>query len=191
MDVKLFEIRDCGTFIPVMAFVMHSDHEAEHYLLRRSGWGTDGGPFVCVQKLDGKCELRKTPEEWSRHSRTMPVAHTHIAANWSRLTTGDVVCVETILGERDKPKTSERFDQRYEEQETPQAEAPTPQATRQHLGGGIYASFDGYRLSLYDSGQPQIRITLAPAQFDLLRNFSRGLLSVGEESPQPEGGHRV
>ena len=110
MEIKLFEVRDAATMIPVMAFVMASDNEAEDYLLRHCGWGTEGGPFVMMNKLDCSCEPRKHPDEWSKATRTMRIAHDHIATHWSDLKTGDVICVETILGERETPKTSERLE---------------------------------------------------------------------------------
>lgn len=111
MEIKLFEIRDVGTFIPVMAMVMESDNEAERYLLSRCGWCVEGNPFVVMTRLDGSGILLKTPDEWSQVSRTMRTAHEYIATNWSKLTTGDVVCVETILGERETPKISERLEE--------------------------------------------------------------------------------
>jgi len=40
----------------------------------------------------------------------MTVAHAYIEKNFHNLNSGDVIDVEFILGETDKPKTSERFD---------------------------------------------------------------------------------
>ena len=110
MEIKLFEVRDRMTFIPVMAFVMESDNEAEDYLLGRCGWRVQGNPFVVMNRLDCSCEPRHNPDEWSKASRTMRVAHEYIATNWSKLKTGDVVDVAYILGESAEPKTSERLE---------------------------------------------------------------------------------
>ncbi len=110
MEIKLFEVRDAMTFIPVIAMVMESKDLAEDYLLGRCGWRVQGNPFVVMNRLDCSCEPRHNPDEWSKASRTMRVAHEYIATNWSKLTTGDVICVETIMGERKTPKISERLE---------------------------------------------------------------------------------
>lgn len=53
--------------------------------------------------------MASDPYAWGQNPRTKYVAHKYIIENWDKLSTGDVVYVETILGERDTPKVSERF----------------------------------------------------------------------------------
>lgn len=108
METKAFEIRDSATFIPVIAVRMISTHPKERYLLWRSGYGSSA-PLVllCRMAADG-CAFQAsyTPFSWGT-SRTLTVAHQYIETNWDKLTTGDVIDVEFILGETPQPKLSE------------------------------------------------------------------------------------
>lgn len=108
MNTKLFEIRDRGTFIPVMVTKLDSNAYTpeENYLLRRVGF-TPGTPIVAVMKLtDGEC--RNDPNDWNG-SRTMMFAHAHIEVNFDALQHGQVIDVEFILEEVTEPKLSERL----------------------------------------------------------------------------------
>jgi len=109
MITKLLEVRDEGTFIPVMGTLMEAESDAppgESYLLRRAGYAV-GQNLVLVVKLYGNGERADcSPESW--RSRTMMVAHQYIATNWDTLRSGDVVDVEFILGLTAEPKESER-----------------------------------------------------------------------------------
>lgn len=108
MKTKLFEIRDEGAFIPVVAIKFESMDENEGWLLRRAGYGYSS-PCVFLGKLaTGGAEY--DPYAWTGGARTMPTAHIYITDNWDKLTSGDVVCVEHILGERETPKVSERLE---------------------------------------------------------------------------------
>lgn len=113
MDVKLFEIRDKGTFLPVMAVRLESRNEAERYLLSRTGYGATErahGRYVLLLRLAaGRGSFSFDPHDHGG-ARTMYTAHKYIIENWSTLESGAVICVEHILGERPEPKTSERFD---------------------------------------------------------------------------------
>ncbi len=128
MNTKLLEIRDKGTFIPVLAVDMNSepdpmveelardeadlgpslqDHAARTYLLRRCGYPCDGRPNIGITHLsaDGK-PFWNDPYGWG--GRTYPVAHNFIIEHWAELRDGDVVDVQFILGETAAPKKSER-----------------------------------------------------------------------------------
>lgn len=123
MKVKAFEIRDKGTFIPAIAIEMRPPPpaglppvhceiaEKERYLLRRAGFD-----FECPSVVLLKMECKGGPREasYDKYSwgpaRTMTVAHDYIEAHWNELKSGDVICVEHILGERPAPKVSERLD---------------------------------------------------------------------------------
>lgn len=117
MNVKLLEVRDRGTFIPVIAILMQSNanqsepYNAELYLLSRAGYGShNASPCVLVSKLDGG-EACYDPYGWKCGiARTMPEAHNFITNNWSEIKTGDVIDVEFILGESTTKKVSERIE---------------------------------------------------------------------------------
>lgn len=132
MQVKILEIRDKGTMIPVLCVNMNVDPEhidlmaekpadrvnerreraaAQFWHLRRSGYPCDGRPNIGITHLaaDGH-DFCNDPYGWKGGDRTWPTAHNYIIDNWDKLKDGDVVCVEHILGERPEPKVSERFD---------------------------------------------------------------------------------
>jgi hypothetical protein len=112
MEIKLLEIRDSGTFIPAIAIKPVSRNEAERYLMSRAGYGpdTDGhAQYLLLARLDGG-QMTYDAYSWlGGGSRTMTVAHDYIEKHWEELVSGDVVCVETILGLRSEKKKSERF----------------------------------------------------------------------------------
>lgn len=114
MNVKLFEIRDKGTFMPVLAIQLTSRNDNETYLMSRSGYGTTPRAqeryILLMRMAGGSGRYSCDPYDHGGGSRTMTVAHDYIMKNWTTLESGTVVCVEHILGERPEPKTSERFD---------------------------------------------------------------------------------
>ena len=111
MITKLFEVRDSGTLIPVMAVRLKSNSEAESWLLTRSGYGGsphDQGRYVLVCTIDGgDGVLHSDKYQW--RSRAMSVAHGYISAHFDDLKSGDVIDVQYILGETSEKKQSERF----------------------------------------------------------------------------------
>lgn len=111
IETKLFEIRDDCTFIPAIAtFVRASeaddDGDANRALMRRAGYDSTTGA-VLLTCLDGGRKAQSDAYEWG--DRTFQTAHLYIEANWDKLESGAVVDVAFILGETEKPKTSERF----------------------------------------------------------------------------------
>lgn len=119
MRVITLEIRDEGTFIPVLAvdmnptvqetpYVSKADPAAQRYLLRRCGYPCDGRPNIAISHLsaDGK-PLWNDPYAWG--GRTYSVAHKYIIEHWTELKDGDVVDVSFILGETSSSKISERI----------------------------------------------------------------------------------
>lgn len=123
MQTKLLEIRDVGTFIPVMATRLSASSPEQMYLLRRAGYGpiqrldpsADGQPpyheiepyIVLWPLVGGHCTY--DPYDWPTRARTYPEAHRYIIQHWFELVNGDVVDVEFILGETKKPKVSEQY----------------------------------------------------------------------------------
>jgi len=114
MTYKFLEIRDAGTFIPVLAFTTNAadEEEAVRYLLRRAGFGYSGSDewsiIYLVKLATGGAEY--DPFDWDSSTRTMNVAHLWIEKNWNTIKSGDVVDVEFILGITKEPKISERLE---------------------------------------------------------------------------------
>lgn len=101
MEQKLFEIRDTGTFIPVLVTRITA---YDGYLVRRAGFM---GEHYLVTKLNTLETGYDIFTHWDDAARTMPVAHRHIENNWDNLKSGDVIDVEFLLGEASEPKVSE------------------------------------------------------------------------------------
>lgn len=129
MVVKLFEVRDRATFIPVMAVQLtvanqlraNSTEQAdrERYLLRRAGYGLEqieeqdnSEPYIILTRLSGDdIAAHYDPHTWT--SRTMRAAHMHAIQRWDDLKSGDVLDVEYLLGETRAPKVSEQLTAPY------------------------------------------------------------------------------
>jgi hypothetical protein len=119
MIIKCFEVRDRGTFVPVVAIKMVPigwpsllyDNQ-ETYLLRRAGYGFEHTSILlCRMEASGTHSMNATydPWAWDSSSRTMNAAHQYIEKNFDKLDSGDVIDVEFILGETKKKKISERL----------------------------------------------------------------------------------
>jgi hypothetical protein len=110
MEIKLLEVRDRGTFMPVLCVnTARADNEGQRYLLQRCGYPLDGRPNIIMMRLSADGDsATNDPYWWPVGNRTLRVAHRHIIEHWDELKDGDVVCVEWILGERTEPQRSER-----------------------------------------------------------------------------------
>ena len=107
MDCKIFEVRDRGTFMPVLAIQLFPANEAERYLLSRAGYGREAGDHKEYILL---LELERAPYDPFKHdtrARTLPVAHQHIIAEWPNLTNGQVIDVRCVLSETTTPALAE------------------------------------------------------------------------------------
>ena len=98
MNVKFFEIRDKGTFIPALAIEISG---ASSWLARRAGFGN--AMIILIHLTGMRCQY--DPYSWG--DRTMRTAHDHIANTWETQPSGAVVDVQFVLGETDAPKVSE------------------------------------------------------------------------------------
>ena len=129
MKIKIIEVRDEGTMIPMLCVDMNlgdayprtgtfgedefkaalEDHAARLYYLLREGYPCDGRPNILMTPLgaDGD-RCWNDPYGWTG-ARTRQIAHKHIIERWNELRDGDVVDVQFILGETKQPKKSERF----------------------------------------------------------------------------------
>lgn len=105
MQVKLFEVRDRMTFLSVFAISTREANQGQGYLLGRCGF--ESGDAVILGYLNG--ERNSSADAYHWNDRTMQSAHLYIEKHFYELNDGDVVDVEFILGETDKPKISERL----------------------------------------------------------------------------------
>ena len=108
MEIKLLEIRDKGTFMPMFAFNTASQWPQQSYLLRRAGYSPEGDCIMFGYLAQSGMPACYDPYDWN--DRTKKTAHEYIQAHWNELKDGDVVDVEFILGETTQPKQSERND---------------------------------------------------------------------------------
>src|SRR6516165_9655205 len=106
MEIKCLEIRDDGTFIPVICIRPTPDNDAQRYLLRRDGYSGEANER-CIIMIDVQCRgVAYDPYDWVGRGRTHKHAHLYIEKHWAALADGDVIDVEFILGETLTPKTS-------------------------------------------------------------------------------------
>jgi hypothetical protein len=101
------ELRDEGTFIPLLAVDINPENDKQRWLMRRVGYPCDGEPNVIITRLEGAGPASNDPYSWG--GRTFPIAHHWIIKHWHDLEDGDVVDVSFILHETQAPKLSERF----------------------------------------------------------------------------------
>ena len=98
-QLKFFEVRDKGTFIPVLAIGLCGnalDDARERYLARRSGYASD----FCVILIRLQCagtDGNGTYDPYAWDNRTMQVAHITMVKDWPKLKSGDVLDVQFIL----------------------------------------------------------------------------------------------
>ncbi len=104
--IKYFEIRDRGTLIPVVSVLLNSTQANRRALLERGGYNPSGTSVMLLKLSEGVSCI--DPFEWPRmNGRTMKEAHLYIEKHFDTLTDSQVIDVEFILGETNKPKTSE------------------------------------------------------------------------------------
>ncbi len=78
MQVKCLEVRDSGTFIPVICIWPAPDNDAQRYLLRRDGYRGDDSE-TCVIMIDAQCRgVAYDCYDW-KDTRTKRQAHYYIA----------------------------------------------------------------------------------------------------------------
>lgn len=107
MEVKILELRDEGTFIPLLCINLgQADNEPQRYLMRRVGYPLDGLPNIAIVHLQCGND-RITNDPYQQEGRTYPVGHHYIIDHWNELKDGSVVDVRFILGETTAPCESE------------------------------------------------------------------------------------
>lgn len=107
MEAKIFEVRDRGTFVPMLAVQLKPDREEDRYLLARMGYGRTPEEQRCYVVLWALAGGDASTDPNYCGGRTRPTAHRYIAEKWLTLISGDVIDVEFILGETTTMKCSE------------------------------------------------------------------------------------
>lgn len=108
MEAKTFEVRDAGTFIPVIAIRLMPENEKDMYLLSRAGYGNSAGEqgeYVIFGRLQAESEFQHDPFAWG--NRTMQTAHHHVSTHFDALGSGALIDVQFLKGETSEPKKSE------------------------------------------------------------------------------------
>ena len=95
MKIKILEVRDRATFIPVMAVEIKPENYPQQKLIRVAGYGMDLR-YIMLTRLDG-ASCSYDPFNWN--DRTMQESHLNIIKDWDNLVDGSVIDVEFILGE--------------------------------------------------------------------------------------------
>jgi hypothetical protein len=107
MIVKLFEVRDRGTFLPCIGVACGLGesglNEREFKLLDRAGYGDR---LILFGRLAGG-EFSFDPYDHKGGARTVAQAHQYVSDHWDTLESGALIDVKFILGERDTVKESE------------------------------------------------------------------------------------
>ena len=111
MIAKLFEVRDRGTFIPMLAVQCDPADENERYLLAHAGFGKDAatqrGYVLCGEIDSGKFKMSYDPLDFP--DGTLRQAVEHIQANFHALVSGGVIDAEFLRRERTLPRRPERL----------------------------------------------------------------------------------
>ena len=118
IEVKALELRDRGTFIPMLAVKVQVDSDfqsQEDWLLRKSGWGRgQSGYYLFNSADDGSHFAVSCGDPEFLHSQSFPsdrtytVAFTYVSSHWDEFQSGDVVDVQCILRETEFPVESDR-----------------------------------------------------------------------------------
>ncbi len=102
MKTKMFEIRDRGTCIVVIAIKTEAEDLYEKAFWQHEGFGDHNIILVRCERQ----EAHYDPFEW-KDSRTMQEAHLYIASHFDVLPNHSVVDVRVLLNEAAKPAETE------------------------------------------------------------------------------------
>jgi hypothetical protein len=108
-EIKIFEIRDRATFLPVIAVKIPGwrnikTPDSVKYLVWWAGHVRD---VVILYNLTNPHKMESFYGAWG--DRTYQTAHKYIFENWDMVISGQVLDIEFILGEVDTPKESQRL----------------------------------------------------------------------------------
>jgi hypothetical protein len=101
MEVKLLEVRDRMTLMPVLAIRPGSES-----LFRRAGFG-ENGCIILVDLITNRCTWDAFDWPQITPARTLFEAHKILDLRWGEFSNDDVLDVEFELGETQEKKRSE------------------------------------------------------------------------------------
>jgi hypothetical protein len=101
-ETKIFEVRDAGTFIPVLAVRIRKGECRPGRLAWRAGYNQ---PCILLTPLEGG--RKACCDAYDHGGRTLPAAHQHIEAHWDTLEDGALIDVRVVLGEAAEPCKTE------------------------------------------------------------------------------------
>lgn len=103
MKIKVFEVRDRGTMIPVLAIKLEPDNIKQQKLLQHVGYI----PFVSYYLMLHLTSFVFKYDSHAWNDRTLGRAHHFIEQNFDSMVDGQVIDIEYILGETQTPKVSD------------------------------------------------------------------------------------
>lgn len=138
LPVKILEVRDRGTFIPVMATKTVSDNDIERNLISRAGYDTMYGSIILTHLETSESTV--DPYKWGMSPRTLWMAHRYINRYFDEIPNNWVVDVEYIRSETQTMKIPERYYNR--DQVVFQMNPPSMAVTN---GGQDYDPFEQFK----------------------------------------------
>lgn len=110
-SIMLFEVRDRGTCMKVLALKPSGFTEADNWLWGQAGYSskpeTQAHYVIAIDISDPPGIVQYDPYAWD--NRTMRHAHAYIREHWDELQSGAVIDVQYIRGETTEPKPSDRM----------------------------------------------------------------------------------
>ena len=113
-NIKTVEIRDRATLIPAFAIRMVASDEKELFLFKGAGYRSIISPCILLVSIESPWHSARAWDEWRNSPRTMPTAHKWIEENFLDIQNGDVIDVEFILGEKNKPSLNSFIEEAME-----------------------------------------------------------------------------
>ena len=105
MQIKLLEIRDRATCIPMLCVDATPASNIERRFLRYCGYPCDEPSIIMTSLHANGGKTSSDPYFWK--DRTYSTAHHYITNNWEYIKSGDVIDIEYILDETTTPKRAE------------------------------------------------------------------------------------
>lgn len=109
-NIKIVEIRDRATFIPAMAIKLLPNNIDENFLFKSIGYWSSK-PCILLIPLEAPWSSARCSNECRVVGRSMHEAHKWIESNWDSIVNCQVIDVEYILKEVEKPCDSVRQEQ--------------------------------------------------------------------------------
>jgi hypothetical protein len=103
-NIKIVEIRDRATCIPAFAIRLLPEQEEEIFLFKHAGYRSIANPCIMLISIAVPQHCARYSGDWSTgRGRSMRIAHEWIEKKFEEIVNCQVIDVEFILGEVDKP----------------------------------------------------------------------------------------